>query len=76
VKLETIRNAALALAAYPEFAEKLLWGGRVVGVRIVLATARAAAVKTLVRQAYGYQSAKPGRAAARTKRDPAIPKQP
>ena len=38
-----------ALAMYPEWAEKLLWGGKARGLRITLA---AAAVKALVRQAY------------------------
>ena len=28
-----------ALAAYPDFTEKLLWGGKVVGLRVTLATA-------------------------------------
>ena len=41
-----------ALAMYPEWAEKLLWGGKVVGLRITLAAAPAAAVKALVRQAH------------------------
>lgn len=49
----------LAFAAYPEFTEKLLWGGKVVGVRVSLAQAIPAVVKTMVRQAYEYQSAKP-----------------
>lgn len=41
-----------ALAMTPEWAEKLLWGGKARGLRITLATAPAAAVKALVRQAY------------------------
>ncbi len=40
-----------ALASYPEWAEKLLWGGKVRGLRIVLAPAPAAAVKALVLRA-------------------------
>lgn len=48
----------LALAAYPEFTGKLLWGGKVVGVRVALAKAKPAVVKTLVRQAYEYRSAR------------------
>ena len=64
----------LALAACPEFTEKLLWGGKVVGVRITLAKARAPAVKAMVRQAYDYQSGKPLRPAAR--RTQAAPLQP
>ncbi len=41
-----------ALAMHPRWTEKLLWGGKVVGLRITLAAAPAAAVKALVRQAY------------------------
>ena len=53
------QDRELALAAYPEFTEKLLWGGKAVGVRVSLAQAIAAAVKTMVRQAYEHQAAKP-----------------
>ena len=41
-----------ALAMYPQWAEKLLWGGKAKGVRITLASADTQAVKALVRQAY------------------------
>ena len=41
-----------ALALYPNFIEKLLWGGKVVGLRITLASANPSAVKTLVSKAY------------------------
>jgi hypothetical protein len=41
-----------ALALYPAFTEKLLWGGKVVGVRVSLANAEARAVKLLVLQAW------------------------
>ena len=41
-----------ALALYPNFMEKLLWGGKVVGLRIALAAADPRAVKTLVSKAY------------------------
>lgn len=41
-----------ALAVHPEWAEKLLWGGKVRGLRILLAPAPAAAVKALVRAAW------------------------
>ena len=40
------------LAMTPEWAEKLLWGGKSRGLRIALAAAPAAAVKALVRRAY------------------------
>ncbi len=42
----------MALTLHPEFTEKLLWGGKVVGVRITLAKAKPNAVKHLVRQAW------------------------
>ncbi len=41
-----------ALAMYPEWAEKLLWGGKAVGLRVTLASASAPAVKALVAKAY------------------------
>jgi hypothetical protein len=41
-----------ALALYPGFLEKLLWGGKVVGLRVVLAAANAQAVNSLVNRAY------------------------
>jgi hypothetical protein len=41
-----------ALALYPGFVEKLPWGGKVVGLRIALEPADAAAVKALVSRAY------------------------
>jgi hypothetical protein len=44
-----------ALALYPEFVEKLFWGGKVVGVRVVLADASAGAVKALVQEAWRYK---------------------
>jgi hypothetical protein len=47
---ETSREQALSL--YPEFAEKLFWGGKVCGIRIQLASAKPAAVKDLVRSAW------------------------
>ena len=52
------QDRELALATYPDFTEKLLWGGKVVGLRVSLATASAPAVKVLVRQAYEHKSAK------------------
>jgi len=47
-----------ALAMYPEWAEKLLWGGKVRGLRITLAPAAPAAVKALVRKAYDAHAGK------------------
>ncbi|MGY1411259.1 MmcQ/YjbR family DNA-binding protein [Luteimonas sp. A611] len=40
------------LAMHPEFAEKLLWGGKVVGLRVALADADPLVVAELVRQAW------------------------
>ena len=45
-----------ALAMHPQWAEKLLWGGKVRGLRIVLEAAEAPAVKALVRQACDAKS--------------------
>jgi hypothetical protein len=50
------RDAAVAM--FPQFVQKLLWGGKVLGVRVELAAAEAAAVKRLVSQAYERQAAK------------------
>lgn len=38
--------------------EKLLWGGKVVGVRIALARAEAALVKQLVKEAWAHKAPK------------------
>jgi hypothetical protein len=47
-----------ALALYPEWAQKLLWGGKVRGLRIILGPAAPAAVKALVSKAYDVQAGK------------------
>lgn len=47
-----------ALALYPEWAGKLLWGGKVRGLRITLALAAPTAVKALVGKAYDTQAGK------------------
>lgn len=46
----------LALAMHPGFVEKLLWGGKVVGVRVTLAHANATAVTRLVQQAWAHKA--------------------
>jgi hypothetical protein len=46
----------LAVSMYPEFVEKLLWGGKVVGVRVFLAKSEADAVRVLVRSAFELKS--------------------
>lgn len=52
------QDRELALAMYSEFTEKLLWGGKVVGVRLTLESAPQAAVKSLVRQAWANKAPK------------------
>lgn len=47
-----------ALAMYPGFAEKLLWGGKVVGLRIALASATPSVVKALMQQAWARKAPK------------------
>ena len=47
-----------ALAMYPEFVEKLLWGGKVVGVRVALAPAPAEVTKRLISQAWQLKAPK------------------
>jgi hypothetical protein len=46
------------LAMYPEWAEKLLWGAKVAGLRVTLAAAPAPAVKALVGKAYEARARK------------------
>ena len=45
-----------ALAMYPQWTDKLLWGGKVVGLRVKLESAVSAAAKALVRQAHDTKS--------------------
>lgn len=48
----------MALTMYPEFVEKLLWGGKVVGVRVTLEKAEADVVNQLMRQAWSRKAPK------------------
>ncbi len=48
----------LALSLEPGCLEKLLWGGKVVGLRVDLATAPAAVVKRLLSQAWAHKAPK------------------
>lgn len=57
----TEEQREIALARWPEFMEKLLWGGKAVGVRVNLSNAKPSVVKALVRQAYEHKSASPRR---------------
>jgi len=47
-----------ALASYPDWAGKLLWGGKVRGLRITLAAAATAPVKRLITKAHETQAVK------------------
>ena len=47
-----------ALTAHGDFIEKLLWGGKVCGLRIALAAAKPAVVDNLVRAAWEAKAAK------------------
>ena len=42
---------------YPEFIDKLLWGGKVVGIRVALESAKPTVVKALLTSAWKYKSA-------------------
>lgn len=59
----------LSVAMHPGFMEKLLWGGKVVGVRVALASAKPAVVNALVRSAYEFKAR--SASAAKTKASPA-----
>jgi len=56
--LASEKQRELALVLHPECTEKLLWGGRVVGLEVALASAKAAAVEELVRRAWEHKSPK------------------
>jgi uncharacterized protein YhfF len=59
-----------ALALYPAFVEKLLWGGKAVGLRVALTAATPTAVKSLVVKAYEtrvQKDAKPKSAASKSR---------
>ena len=45
-------------AVYPEFLEKLFWGGKVVGVKVTLAKAQPAVVKRYIRVAWEAKAPK------------------
>ena len=57
--LEKVEESSLGKFGWvmdPEFAEKLLWGGKVVGLRVALAAAPPATVRRLVRQAWANKA--------------------
>ncbi|MBL8516955.1 MAG: MmcQ/YjbR family DNA-binding protein [Betaproteobacteria bacterium] len=49
-----------ALVMHAAFAEKLLWGGKVVGLRVNLDKAESAIVKRLIRQAWSHKGGHSG----------------
>lgn len=49
-----------ALAMHPDFVEKLLWGSKVVGLRVNLAGAVPSVVKSLIGQAYESRARRVG----------------
>jgi hypothetical protein len=53
---EAEREAALEM--YPEFAEKLFWGAKVAGLRVILSKAKSALVKHLLHQAWKNEAPK------------------
>ena len=53
---DAIREPALAM--HPEFLSKLLWGGKVVGLRIALPDAKPAVVKDLIAGAWRSRGGK------------------
>lgn len=49
-----------ALLLHPDFTEKLLWGGKVVGLRTALVAANATVVKRLIRLAWDQKGGQRG----------------
>jgi hypothetical protein len=47
-----------ALALYPQFVEKLMWGNKAAGVRVMLADAEPSVVKTLILAAWRRRAPK------------------
>lgn len=58
----------LALAMHPGFLEKLYWGGKVLGLRVHLASADPAVVRSLVSKAYEARGRPEARPKSRTAR--------
>ena len=54
------REREPALAMHPEFISKLLWGGKVVGIRVELPHAHASTVRDLLREAWQSKAPKQG----------------
>lgn len=54
---ETAREQAIAL--YPSFVEKLFWGSKVWGIRVILAAATSSVVKGFILSAWASKAPKP-----------------
>jgi hypothetical protein len=67
------QDRELTLAVHPDFTEKLLWGGKVVGIRVALARAKPAVVKAMVLQAYKHKAVKPPTRKS-SKQAPSVPR--
>ena len=52
------QDRELALTLHSDFAEKLMWGTRVVGLRVALAKAKPAVVHQLIRKAWKNKAPK------------------
>lgn len=52
------QDREMAIAMYPEFVEKLMWGKRIAGLRVVLSKAKPAVVNGLIRKAWEYKAPK------------------
>lgn len=52
----TEQEREVALAIEPEFLEKLLWGGKVVGLRVALPKAKPSVVNSLIRKAWASKA--------------------
>jgi hypothetical protein len=63
---ERVRDLAMARA--PEYTQKLFWGGKAVGVTVVLADAKSAIVRSLLEEA--WRRKKPAAKAAAAQRKP------
>jgi len=62
---EQVREPALAMHA--DFVSKLLWGGKVVGLRVELPKAEPAIVRDLVESAWRVRAAKTAKTAVRSR---------
>lgn len=52
------QDRELTLALHPDCAEKLMWGARVVGLRVALAKAKPTVIRQLIRKAWQNKAPK------------------